>query len=114
MVVGTFTSVSLEPPLVGFLVDRGSTTWPRIRETGRFCASVLHADDEYVCRAFAIKAEGRFDHLTAVPGSGSPRLSRAALWVDCDIDSVMPMRRPRLRPPVGYASWALVRTRDRR
>ena len=30
MTVGSFVSISLEPPLVGFFVDRGSSTWPRV------------------------------------------------------------------------------------
>src|SRR5437588_8121068 len=91
MVVGTFTSVSLDPPLVGFLPDRSSTTWPRIRETGSFCVNVLSAAQEQVCRAFATKAADRFDvHGAGDAGSGSPRLTGTALWVDCDIESVLP------------------------
>ena len=34
MIVGTFTSVSLDPPLVAFLPDRRSRTWPLIQEPG--------------------------------------------------------------------------------
>jgi flavin reductase (DIM6/NTAB) family NADH-FMN oxidoreductase RutF/DNA-binding IclR family transcriptional regulator len=90
LIVGTFTSVSLAPPLVGFLVDRRSTTWPLIRQRGRFSASVLRADDEHVCRAFATKAEQRFDHLAETTSAGTPRLRDTALWVDCDIDDVLP------------------------
>jgi flavin reductase (DIM6/NTAB) family NADH-FMN oxidoreductase RutF/DNA-binding IclR family transcriptional regulator len=91
MVVGTFTSVSLDPPLVGFLPDRSSTTWPLIRDTGSFCVSVLSADQEHVCRSFFTKAPDRFDaHGAGDAGSGSPRLAGAALWVDCDIESVLP------------------------
>jgi flavin reductase (DIM6/NTAB) family NADH-FMN oxidoreductase RutF len=91
MVVGTFTSVSLDPPLVGFLPDRSSTTWPLIRDAGSFCINVLSAEQEHVCRAFVTKAADRFEvHTVADTGSGSPRLGGAALWVDCDIESVLP------------------------
>ena len=41
MVVGTFTSVSLDPPLVGFLPDKKSSTWPLIEAAGHFCVNVL-------------------------------------------------------------------------
>ena len=34
-VVGTFTSISLDPPLVGFFPDKSSTSWPKIERTGR-------------------------------------------------------------------------------
>jgi flavin reductase (DIM6/NTAB) family NADH-FMN oxidoreductase RutF/DNA-binding IclR family transcriptional regulator len=91
MVVGTFTSVSLDPPLVGFLPDRSSSTWPQIRDTGRFCVNVLSAGQEHVCRAFVTKAADRFDvHGAGDAASGSPRLTGAVLWVDCDVESVLP------------------------
>ncbi|MFF3500244.1 flavin reductase [Streptomyces sp. NPDC003247] len=90
MVVGTFTSVSLEPPLVSFLPDRTSTSWPRIRKAGRFCVSVLGAGQEQVCRSFFTKEAGRFQHHCGSDApSGSPRVDQAVLWVDCDIESVV-------------------------
>lgn len=90
MVVGTFTSVSLDPPLVGFLADRHSNSWQGIRAAGHFCVSVLGAGHEHVCRAFATKAPDRFRHTTALTSSGRPRLEDAALWVDCEIEDVLP------------------------
>lgn len=56
LAVGSFTSVSLDPPVVAFLPATTSSTWPRIRATGRFCVNVLAADQEHVCRACASKA----------------------------------------------------------
>lgn len=91
MVVGTFTSVSLEPPLVGFLPSRSSTSWPAIREAGRFCVNVLGADQGQVCRAFATKSPDRFSvHTISPDGSGIPRVDGAVLWIDCDIEAVLP------------------------
>ena len=91
MVVGTFTSVSLEPPLVGFLPSRSSTSWPAIREAGRFCVNVLGADQEHVCRAFATKAPDRFTaHTAAGAASPIPRVAGAVLWIECDIETVLP------------------------
>ncbi|GHE90109.1 monooxygenase [Amycolatopsis deserti] len=91
MVVGTFTSVSLDPPLVGFLPDRASTSWPRIRETGRFCANVLAAGSEGLCRDFVRKAPDRFAvHGLPGPAPFGPRLSGTVLRVGCDIEAVRP------------------------
>ncbi|SDO69824.1 NADH-FMN oxidoreductase RutF, flavin reductase (DIM6/NTAB) family [Klenkia soli] len=90
MVVGTFTSVSLDPPLVGFLPDRSSSSWPRIAATGGFRVSVLAADQEPVCRAFATKAEGRFDLLDPVePGTAGRAVRGAVLTVDCTVHDVL-------------------------
>ncbi|MFQ1002444.1 flavin reductase [Modestobacter sp. SSW1-42] len=91
MVVGTFTSVSLDPPLVGFLPDRASTSWPLIRESGRFCVNVLAADQEQVCRAFVSKDPDRFERWTSVEDRHRPPALRGAvLQIDCDIADVLP------------------------
>ncbi len=90
MVVGTFTSVSLDPPLVAFLPDRKSSSWPKIRDAGAFCANVLTAGQQDVCRAFARKQDDRFSASKWIPTeSGSPRLDGAAAWIDCTIDNVL-------------------------
>lgn len=90
MAVGSFTSVSLDPPLVAFLPDRKSTSFPKIRETGSFCVNVLTADQEHVCRAFASKAEDKFADINwhAAPFSGAPIIDDAVAWIDCDIEVV--------------------------
>ncbi|ETD33296.1 flavin reductase family protein [Williamsia sp. D3] len=89
MVVGTFTSVSLDPPLVGFLPDRTSTTWPKIEASGSFTANVLTSSQEDVVRAFTQKHDDRFTRFEWVPtASGGLRLKGAAAWIDCTIEDV--------------------------
>lgn len=39
--IGSFASVSLDPPLVGFFPGVRSQSWAAIRESGRFCVNVL-------------------------------------------------------------------------
>ncbi|WP_425839926.1 flavin reductase [Streptomyces fractus] len=88
-VVGSFTSVSLDPPLVAFFPDKRSTSWPRIERAGRFCVNVLGAEQEHLCRQFASKAEDKFEGVaTRVTGSGSPIIEGAVAWIDCDLESV--------------------------
>src|SRR5258708_31895528 len=53
LIIGSFTSVSLNPPLVGFLVGKRSSTWPRIAASGSFCVNILGHHQEEVCRLFA-------------------------------------------------------------
>lgn len=89
MTVGTFNSVSLDPPMVGFMPDKKSSTWPIIRESGSFCANVLSDRQEDVCRRFARKNEERFVDTNWFPGpSGSPILAGATAWIDCDLAAV--------------------------
>lgn len=90
MVVGTFSSVSLDPPLVAFMPDVRSSSWPKIREAGSFCANILTAGQQDVCRAFARKEEHRFSASQwSDTGTGSSRLEGAAAWVDCTIEDVI-------------------------
>jgi flavin reductase (DIM6/NTAB) family NADH-FMN oxidoreductase RutF len=90
MAVGSFTSVSLDPPLVAFLPDRGSTSFPKIREAGSFCINVLAADQEHICRAFAAKGGDKYGSAAWKPGgSGAPVLDAVVAWIDCDVDQVL-------------------------
>ena len=89
MAVGSFTSVSLDPPLVAFCPGRSSSSWPRIREAGAFCVNVLGEDQETLSRTFASKAPDKFMGVGWEPaGTGSPRLTDALAWIDCTIEAV--------------------------
>ena len=89
MVVGSFTSVSLDPPLVAFLPDRSSTSWPKIERAGAFCVNILGFDQEEVCRRFSSKAPNKFIGQFHRPGAtGSPILDKVVAWIDCDLLSV--------------------------
>jgi flavin reductase (DIM6/NTAB) family NADH-FMN oxidoreductase RutF len=89
MAVGSFASVSLDPPLVAFFAGQGSSSWPRIQTAGSFCVNILADDQEAVSRRFASKEEDKFAGLGWSPaGSGSPLLEGVLAWIDCDIESV--------------------------
>ena len=89
MIAGSFTSVSLKPPLVAFLPDRTSSTWPKLEATGRFCVNVLSHDQQVVCRSLSSKAANKFE---AVPyrlsPAGLPIPEGAIAWIDCRIHAV--------------------------
>jgi flavin reductase (DIM6/NTAB) family NADH-FMN oxidoreductase RutF/DNA-binding IclR family transcriptional regulator len=88
-VVGSFTSVSLAPPLVAFFPDKSSTSWPKIHEAGGFCVNILSATQEDVCRRFASQAEDKFDGISCrTSRSGSPIVDGAVAWIDCELESV--------------------------
>lgn len=89
MVATSFTSVSLDPPLVAFLPMRTSSTWAALSETGAFCVNVLSADQERVSRQLAVKGGDKFGEITWRPGpTGSPVLDDAVAWIDCRVDAV--------------------------
>ena len=89
LAVGSFASVSLDPALVAFFPDRGSSSWPHIEAAGSFCVNILAEDQEVVCRRFATKGDDKFVGLGWRPAaSGAPLLDGVLAWIDCDIDSV--------------------------
>lgn len=91
MTVGSFTSVSLEPPLVGFFPAAQSRTLAHIRAAGHFCVNVLAAHQESWCRRFATATGDRFADLSWVPTPlGAPILREAILAIDCSVASIQP------------------------
>lgn len=84
LVIGSFTSVSLDPPLVGFLPMRSSKTWQRMADIGEFCINVLGSDQEPICRAMAGQASRRFENVSlGRSASGLPLLDDAILHIEC-------------------------------
>jgi len=92
--IGSFTSVSLDPPMVGFLPQIGSTTWEAMAASGSFCVNVLSDAQSDLCWKFAKSGtdDTRFDGVDwhAAP-SGSPILDRAVAWIDCSVEQVYDM-----------------------
>lgn len=86
MVVSSFTSVSLEPPMVAFLPDKSSTSWPEIQSAGSFCVNILGAGQADVVKQFARKGGDKYENVTWHPApSGSPVLDGVMAWIDCDL-----------------------------
>jgi len=89
MVVGTFTSVSLDPPLVGFLPDKKSSSWPVIEKAGRFCVNVLGSDQQDMCRKLAGKGPDKFAGVGyAVSEHRVPVLGDVIARIECTLHSV--------------------------
>jgi 3-hydroxy-9,10-secoandrosta-1,3,5(10)-triene-9,17-dione monooxygenase reductase component len=84
----SFTSVSLDPPLVLFCAAKASTTWPRLEAAGKFTVNILNEHQEDVCRVFATKGIDRFGRIGWHPSPiGAPILSGAVAYIDCEIDA---------------------------
>jgi 3-hydroxy-9,10-secoandrosta-1,3,5(10)-triene-9,17-dione monooxygenase reductase component len=83
MVVGTFTSVSLEPLLVGYLGAHTSRTLPVLLAAEQVSCSVLHQTQLDVVTALQRPSESRFDGLAWESDSqfGVPVLTSAPLTV---------------------------------
>lgn len=89
MVVGSFTSVSLDPPLVAFLPARNSSSWAKLQECVSLCINVLSADQEAICRQLASRDPGKLAGLSHRRSpSGAPILDGVVSWIDCSCTAI--------------------------
>ena len=89
MIVGSFTSVSLDPPLVAYLPMTTSATFDRIRQSSVFCVNVLSSEQEPLCRKMASRADDKWAGVewSASP-QGAPIISGAVAWLECSVQSI--------------------------
>ena len=92
LAIGSFFSVSLDPPLVGFCVGIGSASWKVLEESGHFVVNVLSDRQTELSNVFAGKSEDKFAGVdwTPGPGHGSPRISGSLAHIDCSLETVLP------------------------
>ena len=91
LAASSFTSVSIEPPLVSVCMQHSSTTWPKLRSAARLGLSVLAEGQDAICSRLASKTRDRFDGTSrTVADDGSLFIDGASLWLDCTIESELP------------------------
>lgn len=85
----SFTSLSLDPPMVALAPAKASTSWPRIARAGAFCVNVLGEDQEALGRGFAASGTDKFAGVAWHVGHvGAPVLDGCLAWVECDLASI--------------------------
>ena len=86
LAASSFTSVSLEPPLVSFSVANTSKTWPDLRRAAHLGLTVLADHHGEVCRQLAGPVEHRFDDVTVTStADGAVTLDEGLARFDCTI-----------------------------
>jgi len=91
LAIGSFFSVSLDPPLIGFCVAKTSSSWARIEITGAFGITVLSENQQDTSGRFASKVEDKFvgDTWVPAPVTGSPLIVGGIAHLDCKLHSVV-------------------------
>jgi 3-hydroxy-9,10-secoandrosta-1,3,5(10)-triene-9,17-dione monooxygenase reductase component len=89
MTCQSFSSVSLDPPLVMFCPAKTSRAWPLMRQAGFFCVNFLSADQQHISNGMASKGTEKFEGVGWKPAStGAPLIDDVLGYVDCTIDRV--------------------------
>ena len=87
MTVNSFSSVSLDPPLVMFCIIRESDTLKPIQDSGCFSVSMLSAEQQDLSNAMAKKGgpEKMNGVATFTAETGAPLLEGNIGWLDCKL-----------------------------
>lgn len=84
LTVNSFTSVSLNPPLVLICIDYGCAVLPHLRAATFFAISILAEHQQPLSTTFAVKPEGRFEGIDWRAGlTGAPVLSGVLAILEC-------------------------------
>lgn len=86
MTVNSFSSVSLDPPLVLWCLDKSAALFPIIEKCDAFCVSVLSEAQEDISNRFAVAHQHETDGLALTSGAtGVPYLSESPTNFQCSV-----------------------------
>lgn len=81
--VSAVMSLSMDPPLIAIALAHTSESLEIIRRTNRFGVNILSASQHPVAMQFAGKGRDRFLDVPWTDADGMPRISGAAIWINC-------------------------------
>lgn len=84
MTVNSFNSVSLEPPLILWSIDKQSLSYEAFTTQPHFAVHVLKADQQHISNLFAGRGADKFGQVHWHPGPDDvPRLDDCAAYFYC-------------------------------
>lgn len=90
LVVGTFSSVSLDPPLVSFMPMKSSRTFERLRGAETICINLLSEQQEDLVSTISRRHQNKFEGLDWYSSpNGDPVLKDSVAWIDTRIVNVV-------------------------
>lgn len=90
MTMNSFTSVSLDPPLVLVCVDHRAASYDAFVESEGIAIHILGSDQQELAVTFASKSPDKFSGLETVIGKGgAPVIPDVHAWIDCSTDRVV-------------------------
>ena len=89
--VNSFTSVSLEPPLVLICISHRAAVIEHFRNASHFGINVLRADQQHLSEQFARKGRDRFNGLPWRRGEhGVPLIPHCIATIECGVHKIIP------------------------
>lgn len=93
LTVDSFSSLSLEPPLIGVALGRNAALHELLREAGAFGLSILASGQEHLAQHFArgVPPIGLWIGIETRDGElGAPLIEGALGWIECRLASEHP------------------------
>jgi flavin reductase (DIM6/NTAB) family NADH-FMN oxidoreductase RutF len=82
--ISSFSSVSLDPPLILFSIGRHSKAFTAWQSLDRFAVNILSENQSAISTRFARALTDKWDGVKLCPGLGGvPLLSDALAWIEC-------------------------------
>jgi flavin reductase (DIM6/NTAB) family NADH-FMN oxidoreductase RutF len=86
LTINSFTSVSMDPPLVLICVDLISGLLPIFERAGHYGLSFLTSEQREISQRFATRGHDRFGSVAWCPApSGAPLIPHALAHLDCSV-----------------------------
>ena len=87
MTANSFSSVSLEPPLVSWCVGRESKLFDLFQVTNHFAVNILHSGQQSISQLFASPNDDKFGQIPWHAGmNGLPLLDESSCQFQCEIE----------------------------
>lgn len=90
MVIGSFVSVSLDPPLAGFFCTNGSYSWEQLKKADVLGVNVLGEHQIDVSNACMRDLDERFEGLDWEMVDGAPRIADTTAWMTLTEHQILP------------------------
>jgi len=89
IVIGSFVSVSLEPPLVGFFVGKWTRMWQPMNDAKAYCVNILAENQSQLSKLFITHDVDRFAEADwDQAGNGAPGLAGVVAWIEANLFSI--------------------------
>lgn len=89
LTVNSFTSLSIDPPMVLWCLGKKSKSVPLFQKSRPFTVSVLTAGQQHLAEIFSSQNNDRFkDVALAGDPTGAPIIDGCLSWFECKVDNI--------------------------
>ena len=84
MTVNSFTSVSLQPALVLWCIDKKQPSYNSFMDAKGYAVNILSKDQNDLCHKFASQLDDKFENVDWEKSeNGFPLVKNSLAWLDC-------------------------------